>query len=125
MKTITKFFCAAGLAQALLSCSSPESETAVAADTQIATLYRNGSLLKSMRIQFATFDAPGEANDFNISNCQMAARLLNQNIRAQTPESDEQSVGFWCEPGAFREDGFAPDEFAAEFPTEVTAKAAP
>jgi len=92
---------------------------------QVATLYRNGSMLKDMRLHFASFDAQGEANDFNINNCRMTARLLNANVSSQWSAAGLPDVGFWCEPGPFREDGIAPFEFDTEYPTNVDAKAAP
>lgn len=93
--------------------------------TQIATLYRNGSLMKQMRLHFGSFDAQGEANDYNINNCQMTAKLLNSNVSAQWLAEGLPDVGFWCEPGDYREDGQAPLVFDAEFPTDAGAKAAP
>jgi hypothetical protein len=111
----------------LASCSAPQSKGAsgeVDSQVQIATLYRNGSLMPEVRIHFGSFDAEGEVNDFNINNCEMTARLLNANVREQMG-SDEQSVGFWCEPGHYREEGLARDNFDAEFPTDVTGNAAP
>ena len=107
---------------ALLACN--EGTPAAEGGEQIATMYRNGSLMPEIRLHFGTFDAAGEANDYNINNCQMTARVLNSNIRAQT-QSDEQSVGFWCEPGPYREEGISRQSFEAEFPTGVTGNAAP
>lgn len=92
---------------------------------EIATLYRNGSLMKELRLQFASFDATREANDYNIKNCEMTARLLNQNVSAQWTANGAPDVGFWCEPGKYREDGFPPNMFDAEFPTDVDGVPAP
>ena len=93
-------------------------------NAQVATLYRNGSVMPEMRLHFGSFDAVGEANDYNINNCEMTARLLNSNVRAHA-QSDSQSVGFWCEPGPYREDGLARQTFDAEYPTDVAGPAAP
>jgi hypothetical protein len=94
-------------------------------EKQVATLYRNGSLLKDDRFHFASFNVEGEANDYNINNCQMAARLLNANVAKQWTGKGLPDVGFWCEPGPFREDGLTPQQFSAEFPTDVAGYAAP
>ncbi|KUO54548.1 MAG: hypothetical protein APF78_03465 [Sphingomonadales bacterium BRH_c3] len=92
---------------------------------QIATLYRNGSIAKDLRLHFASFDAEGEANDYNINNCQMTARLLNANVSKQWTAQGLPDVGFWCEPGPYREEGFAPAVFDAEYPTDAQGYAAP
>lgn len=92
---------------------------------QTATLYRNGNLMLDLRLHFGSFDAVGEANDYNINNCQMTARLLNANVSQQWVGEGQPNVGFWCEPGPYREDGLVPLSFDAEFPTEVAAKGAP
>lgn len=81
--------------------------------------------MKELRLHFGSFDVEGEANDFNITNCQMTARLLNSNIRDQWTAQSLPDVGFWCEPGSYREDGLVPVTFEAEYPTSVDAKAAP
>ena len=104
------------------SCSAPDIQ---ASATQVATLYRNGSMMTDMRLHFGSFDAEGEANDFNISNCRMTARLLNQNVKVQIGGNEEQKVGFWCEPGFYREDGRVPQSFDAAFPSDVEGLAAP
>jgi len=107
-------------------CNNPmATNEADKATTQIATLYRNGSIAKDMRLHFASFDVEGEANDYNINNCQMAARLLNANVSKQWRAQGLPDVGFWCEPGPYREDGFAPTAFDAEYPTDVQGNAAP
>ena len=72
-----------------------------------------------MRIHVATFDAAESSNLFNISNCQMTARALNANIRAQPAFEGPQTIGFWCEPGKFTDKGLPPTSFDAEFPTEA------
>ncbi|MEE4339394.1 hypothetical protein [Erythrobacter sp.] len=102
-----------------------ENEQEARADKQIATLYRNGSIAKDLRLHFATFAVEGEANDYNINNCEMTAKLLNANLAAQWTAMGLPDVGFWCEPGPYREDGFAPTTFDDEYPTGVTEKAAP
>jgi len=78
-----------------------------------------------MRLHFSTFDAPGEANDYNINNCRMTARTLNANLREQWLAQGSPDVGFWCEPGSYRQDGHAPSSFDAEFPTDTEGVAAP
>lgn len=86
------------------------------------TLYRNSSADLTMRIHFSTFNADDGVN-YNLSNCQMAARLLNANIRqlhSARTEEDETYVpatGFWCEIGGYKETGQVPFEFDADFPT--------
>lgn len=86
-------------------------------DAATATLYRNSSLDPNARVHFGTFDAVESDPTFNMSNCQMAARLLNANIRKLN--NDRQPAGFWCEPGAFSEEGAHPAAFDAAFPTDV------
>lgn len=85
-----------------------------------ATLYRNSPLDPSMRVHFSSFDAP-ERTPYNINNCQMTARLLNANVAAnasaENREMDER-IGFWCEPGDYREKGATPFRFDSEFPTD-------
>lgn len=114
------------LAGTLASCGQTQTPSrSEVGEAQIATLYRNSNLASNLRLHFASFDVVGEANDFNISNCQMAARLLNANIKEQSTGLNTPPVGFWCEPGPFREDGITPTTFDAEYPTDVGAKAAP
>ena len=86
-----------------------------------ATLYRNSSIDSSMRIHFATFDAP-ETAYYNMSNCQMAARLLNANVNALAADRTDrrdQSLGFWCESGEYTEGGSVPFSFHSEWPTDA------
>lgn len=91
-------------------------------DQRVVTLYRNSSADLTMRIHFSSFDADGGVN-YNLSNCQMTARLLNANIRqlhaARIAEDSAYvpSTGFWCEVGRYEEDGQVPFEFDADFPT--------
>lgn len=85
------------------------------------TLYRNSSVDYSMRIHWSTFDAADGVN-YNLSNCQMAARLLNANVAALAKEGGrarDSVVGFWCEVGSFKEAGMVPPTFQAEFPTDA------
>ena len=75
-----------------------------------------------MRVHWATFDAAESDRSYNLNNCQMAARLLNANVEAfakQNMESDPPKVGFWCEPGEYKEEGRVPFSFDAAFPTDV------
>jgi len=78
------------------------------------TLYRNSPLDYSLRIKFASFDAREADPAFNMNNCLMTAGLLNSNVnelaKRQGGQRDE-NVGFWCEPGAFRENGEIPRRF--------------
>jgi hypothetical protein len=99
-----------GLLFVLASCDTP-----VEVDT--FTLYRNSSMDSRARVHFATFDADESASTYNMANCQMAARLLNANIRKLN--KGVQPSGFWCEPGPFRQDGGFPISFDAAFPTDA------
>jgi len=119
-----KFNLTACCITAVLSLSACSANVA-GEENEIATLYRNGSLMKEIRIKFASFDAQGEANDYNINNCEMSARLLNENVTQQWTAQGLPDVGFWCEPGAYREDGTPPMAFDAEFPTDVDGIPAP
>jgi hypothetical protein len=84
------------------------------------TLYRNSTLDYSMRVRWATFDAD-EGPNYNLNNCQMAARLLNANVTASAKvegKPRDQSVGFWCERGSYIEEGPVPTSFPEAFPTD-------
>lgn len=86
-----------------------------------ATLYRNSHVMNDLRVHWATFDA-SDGGDYNLGNCQMAARLLNANVRASAAAEGKEpysAVGFWCEVGAYSEDGGVPVSFDAEFPTDT------
>lgn len=83
---------------------------------EAATLYRNSTLDAALRIHWATFDASEPDASYNIRNCQMAARLLNANY-LETGGSEDDGVGFWCEPGTFTPDGPQHSNFDAEYPT--------
>lgn len=89
-------------------------------DGHPATLYRNSILDTSMRIHFASFDAPDKGT-FNIDNCEMVARILNANLIASAEaegKAPHSSVGFWCEIGSYRKTGEVPASFEAEYPTD-------
>lgn len=108
---------ACGCALSLSGCGSGN-----AADAAPVTLYRNSLADLTMRIHFATFDADDGVN-YNLANCQMAARLLNANIRQLNSSQSAgdstyvQTTGFWCEVGGYNEAGQVPFEFDADFPT--------
>lgn len=74
-----------------------------------------------MRIHFASFDTP-EDGYYNLSNCQMAARVLNANVDANAERnggSRDVSLGFWCESGGFNDEGMVPLSFESELPTDA------
>ncbi|MGB7418238.1 MAG: hypothetical protein WA918_03580 [Erythrobacter sp.] len=102
-----------------------EGEQSNTRETKIASLYRNGSIAKDLRLHFTTFDVDGEANDYNLKNCEMTARLLNANVSTKWTAMGLPDVGFWCEPGSYREEGLVPAAFDGEYPTGITGKAAP
>lgn len=86
------------------------------------TLYRNSFVDHSMRVQWATFDAPEKDPNYNRNNCEMAARVLNANVDASAKverKPRDASMGFWCESGAFKEKGGIPSSFPAAFPTDA------
>ncbi len=85
-----------------------------------ATLYRNSMLDPTMRVHFASFNAPDKA-PFNIDNCEMVARIMNANVDASSAKEGKprnQSAGFWCERGNFSEEGSVPRIFESEFPSD-------
>jgi len=87
-----------------------------------ATLYRNSSIGYDLRVHWASFDAHESDPSYNMNNCMMAARLLNANVTASAEAEGKQrddSVGFWCEVGGFREDGSIPNGFVEAFPTDT------
>ncbi|HEX8486184.1 hypothetical protein [Sphingomonas sp.] len=86
------------------------------APSATTTLYRNSSMSPTARVHFATFDAQESDPTYNSTNCAMAAKLLNANIKAMN--DDSQPVGFWCEPGSYDAEGLTPATFDAKFPTE-------
>lgn len=92
------------------------------ASTSTYTLYRNSPFGGGVRVHWGTFDATESDPAYNLNNCQMAARVLNANIAvfAKSQGKDpEPGVGFWCEPGRFKENGSTPASFQAAFPTDV------
>lgn len=98
----------------LAGCSGGKEEAAT------ATLYRNSMLDPSMRIHFASFDAPDKA-PFNIDNCEMVARIMNANVDASSAKEGKPrnaALGFWCERGGYSEAGSVPGAFASEFPSD-------
>ena len=89
-------------------------------DDGSATLYRNSELDPAMRVHFASFNAE-EKTPYNLNNCQMTARVLNANVAALAKGEGREldgRLGFWCEPGPFREDGITPLRFDSAFPTD-------
>lgn len=85
-------------------------------------LYRNSPLDRNLRVHWATFDVSDSQSEFNQSQCEMAARLLNANLIASTGEGQKNpypGVGFWCERGSYSAKGPAPTAFEAEYPTDV------
>lgn len=97
-------------------CSSPEHQSPT------YTLYRNSDVDTSLRVHWATFDASESDPNYNGNNCNMAARLLNANLRASAEAEGLQpyfGVGFWCELGGYSERGQVPTAFDATFPTDA------
>jgi hypothetical protein len=85
------------------------------------TLYRNSPFDYSRRVHWATFDAQDKGS-YNMNNCLMAARLLNANVTASAKaegKERDQSAGFWCEGGSYKEEGPVPTSFPEAFPTDV------
>jgi hypothetical protein len=64
------------------------------------TLYRNSNLDENRRLHWASFDAAGESGWDNVTNCEMAARLLNEHFRSLDRRA-HRDVQFWCEPGPY------------------------
>ena len=56
-------------------------------------LYRNSVMDESARIHVGTFDST-DGDKYNQSNCDIAARLFQQQAGVKTK--------FWCEKGKFR-----------------------
>lgn len=83
----------------------------------VVTLYRSSSLDPKARVHFGSFDAVESDPSYNMTNCRMAARLLNANVRKLN--DDRQPAGFWCEPSRYEEDGSVPTTFDAAFPTDT------
>lgn len=123
-------YCILALA-ALAGCDAPQSAatdimrlTEEVRHSEAATLYRNSPLSAALRVHFATYDA-SDGIEFNLSNCEMTARLLNANIRASAAAEGKRpydDVGFWCEVGEFSASGPVPADFPPpEFPTDTRA----
>jgi hypothetical protein len=109
------------MASMISSCSMIGKETEAVTEAKRATLYRNSTMVTGMRLHWASFDAD-DGPSYNISNCMMAARLLNANLLASAEAEGKPppaGVGFWCEPGSFRTDGQVPGTFRAEYPSDV------
>jgi hypothetical protein len=88
----------------------------------IFTLYRNSPFDPTLRVHWATFDADETDPNYNMNNCLMAARILNANVTASAKAEGmerEQSAGFWCEGGAYKDNGPIPNSFPEAFPTDV------
>lgn len=52
------------------------------------------------RIHWATFDAAESNPEYNANNCEMAADLLNENIKRLN--EGRSPSHFWCEKGRYR-----------------------
>jgi hypothetical protein len=63
-----------------------------------ATLYRS-STMSDERVHWASFNAR-QSGSYNRANCEMAADLLNRNLKALNGAS--APVHFWCEEGDYR-----------------------
>lgn len=103
-----------GIVVLLSACSEPKSSR--------VTLYRNSPFGADIRVHWATFDASESDPSYNMNNCLMAARLLNANVSASAQAEGKErdnSVGFWCENGYYREEGAIPANFPEAFPTDV------
>ena len=101
---------AAALLPALAACGFHDGD---------ATLYRNSPLDLTMRIGLASFNG-ADGLEYNLDNCEMAARLLNANMDAANKAGGatrNPALGFWCEEGAFRGRGAVPPSFDSEYPT--------
>lgn len=89
------------------------------------TLYRNSPLDRTMRVHWATFDVSDSTPDANRNQCDMAARLLNANVKEwakiEAKEYDT-TLGFWCERGSYSAKGAVPSSVEQEFPTNVRAE---
>jgi len=95
------------------------SVTACSAPAPEFTLYRNSPIDHASRIQFASFDTRDSNQSYNLTNCQMTARLLNANVSASVEgggQVRDPFFGFWCEPGAYKRVGPIPTSFPSAFP---------
>lgn len=82
------------------------------------TLYRNSGTSTDLRVHWATFDADESSTSYNQTNCTMAARILNANMKTLSGAAYDPRIGFWCEPGRFEEEGSVPGSFEATFPLD-------
>ena len=64
----------------------PRSEVISEERSVTYSLYRNSDLSRELRVHWASFDAD-DLPGYNLSNCQMAARLLNANIKRSSSGS--------------------------------------
>ncbi|MBA4757731.1 hypothetical protein [Sphingosinicella sp.] len=88
------------------------------------TLYRNSPVDHSMRIHWSSFDAKVDGS-YNMNNCMMGAKLLNANVTAIAKADGKErdpSIGFWCEPGGYKEKGMVPASFEEAFPAAVYSR---
>jgi len=67
--------------------------------TKPYTLYRDSGN-PELRLHWASFDADAESESYNRENCELAARLLNENLRRVDPRAYRDHT-FWCEPGPY------------------------
>lgn len=91
-------------------------------DAHTYTLYRNSTFGTGERVHWATFDTSESSPIYNLNNCLMAARLLNANVDASAEAEGkprDPSVGFWCEPGKYKNKGSVPNAFHSAFPTDA------
>lgn len=89
--------------------------------TETYTLYRNSPFGHSTRVHWATFNARERDPAYNMSNCFMASRLLNANLSATAErlgKKRDENLGFWCEPGEYRDEGSVPWRFHGDFPID-------
>ena len=95
----------------------------ISGDGERVTLYRNSPFSRVVRVHWSTFDT-SDGLDYNLGNCQMAARLLNANLAASAKAEGKEpypGVGFWCEIGGFEGSGGVPGHFESAFPTDTTS----
>lgn len=84
------------------------------------TLYRTSSVAPGLRVNWAHFEAKESSAAYNRDNCMMTARLLTANMKALNGENYDTKLGFWCEPGDYKEDGPPPPlRFDAAYPTDT------
>ena len=89
---------------------------------QVYTLYRNSPYSSTMRLHIATFDSDDldtSGESANKYSCNFVSRIWNSNIVILNKKSGtdyQQTYGFWCEKGSFRNEGPVPSHFIARFP---------